>query len=84
MRLFWAILMGLAIASLGLMMLRGMRVPAPTKELPAPEPPPANTRVTYWCENCLTELLLLRRGSEQPPRHCGEKMIERTEVARGP
>lgn len=84
MRIFVAVMMGLAIASIGWMLLRGLRVQAPTKELPEPQPPPVDTRVTFWCENCHTEVLLLRRGSEQPPRHCGEKMIERTEVARGP
>lgn len=84
MRIAVAVLMGLAIASLGLMLLRGLRVPAPTKELPEATTMPRDVRVTFWCENCHTELLLLRKGSENAPRHCGEKMIAREEVARGP
>ena len=40
-------------------------------------------RTTYWCGGCGAELLLLvRGGATNPPRHCGEKMHERTEVAR--
>lgn len=39
-------------------------------------------RTTYWCEGCGAELLLLVRGTAMPPRHCGERMIERREVAR--
>ncbi|HEX9711816.1 MAG TPA: hypothetical protein VGB52_04580 [Actinomycetota bacterium] len=84
MRVAIAILMGLAIASIGIVMLRGMRVPAPTKELPEAAPPPSDLRVVFWCENCHTELLLLRKGSEVAPRHCGERMTVREEVARGP
>ena len=30
-----------------------------------------------------TELLLVRKGSEAPPRHCGEAMIRREEVEAG-
>ena len=37
-------------------------------------------RTLYWCGECSTELLLLVRGSGTAPRHCGEKMAERTEV----
>lgn len=40
-------------------------------------------RVVYWCEGCGTELLLLARGTPVPPRHCGERMTERHEVAEG-
>lgn len=40
-------------------------------------------RIVYWCEACGTELLLLARGTPVPPRHCGERMGERHEVARG-
>jgi hypothetical protein len=48
-----------------------------------PEPlNPAQERVRYWCEGCGAELLLLIRGTATPPRHCGERMHERREVAR--
>ncbi len=39
-------------------------------------------RVTYWCPGCGAEVLLLVRGAEVAPRHCGERMVERREVAR--
>lgn len=38
-------------------------------------------RTTYWCAGCGAELLLLMRGTASAPRHCGEKMVERHEVA---
>jgi hypothetical protein len=28
----------------------------------------------YSCKECGTQLVLLRRGSDKPPRHCGEAM----------
>jgi hypothetical protein len=28
----------------------------------------------YACKACGTQLVLLRRGSDKPPRHCGEPM----------
>ncbi len=28
----------------------------------------------YSCPACGTQLILLRRGSDKPPRHCGEPM----------
>lgn len=50
-----------------------------------PEGPPrpvdvARERVVYWCAGCGAELLLLVRGAQVPPRHCGERMTERREV----
>jgi DNA-directed RNA polymerase subunit RPC12/RpoP len=39
-------------------------------------------RIVYWCAGCGAELLLLIRGTETAPRHCGEKMTERAEIAR--
>lgn len=43
---------------------------------------PATERVRYWCEGCGAELLLLVRGTQTAPRHCGERMHERREVPR--
>lgn len=45
-----------------------------------PEPVPVDERVLYWCEECGTEVVLLVRGSGLPPRHCGTKMHERSEI----
>lgn len=36
-------------------------------------------QVTYWCDGCGAEVLLLVRGTDSPPRHCGERMHERRE-----
>ena len=41
---------------------------------------PAVERTTYWCAGCGAEVLLLVRGTEAPPRHCGERMHERIEI----
>jgi DNA-directed RNA polymerase subunit RPC12/RpoP len=43
---------------------------------------PSRERIVYWCSGCGAEVLLLVRGTETAPRHCGEKMTERAEVAR--
>ncbi len=43
---------------------------------------PARERIIYWCAGCGAEVLLLVRGTESAPRHCGEKMTERAEIAR--
>ncbi len=45
-----------------------------------PMPLAADERTLYWCETCGTELLLLVRGSGNPPRHCAERMHERAEI----
>lgn len=42
---------------------------------------PAAERTTYWCSGCGAEVLLLVRGAAVAPRHCGERMVERREVA---
>ena len=39
-------------------------------------------RTTFRCDGCGAEALLLVRGTPTPPRHCGERMIERREIAR--
>lgn len=47
-----------------------------------PEPvDPRSQRTMYWCQGCGAELLLTVRGTPMPPRHCGERMTERTELA---
>ena len=85
MRLAVAIIIAAGLAAVGIGMLRslGGRVPAHAAPQAEPEPVAANVRITFWCETCGTEVLLLRKGSENPPRHCGEPMTRREEVARG-
>lgn len=77
-------LLGLAIWKVGSASFRSLRAGGPA--IPDGSPPrPVDLRterVSYWCEGCGAELLLLVRGTETPPRHCGERMVERREVAR--
>ena len=47
---------------------------------PEPVDPTSDDRTLYWCEECGTELLLVVKGSGLPPRHCGTRMHERTEI----
>ena len=78
-----AVVAALAIAWIGWGMFRSLLRRTPRNvPLPEPEVPPADVRITYRCEECGTELLLLRKGSESPPRHCGEAMLRREEVER--
>lgn len=37
-------------------------------------------RTLFWCEECGTEVLLLVRGTNRAPSHCGQRMHERTEI----
>ena len=81
MRLFLAALMGAGIVAVGFATLRSLGRPGP--HAAAPEdvvPVPPDVRITYWCENCGAEVLLLRKGTDAPPRHCGESMVRRQEV----
>jgi predicted RNA-binding Zn-ribbon protein involved in translation (DUF1610 family) len=82
-RYVFAPLLGLAIWMVGLASFRSLR--AGGAHIPDGPPQPVDTReqrITYWCAGCGTELLLLVRGAQTPPRHCGEQMIERHEVMR--
>jgi hypothetical protein len=79
-----AIIIAVALVSIGLGMLLSLVRRTPRNvPLPEAEAPPANLRITFWCEECGTEVLLIRKGSEAPPRHCGEPMTRREEIARG-
>ena len=66
----------MGIASFGSLRHGGAHIP----DGPAVPVDPAAERVTYWCSGCGAELLLLVRGAEVAPRHCGERMTERREV----
>jgi len=78
-----ALVAALAIAWVGWGMFRSLLRRTPRNvPLPEPETTPADVRITYRCEECGTELLLLRKGSESPPRHCGEAMLRREEAER--
>ncbi|MCA1830250.1 MAG: hypothetical protein LC663_01855 [Actinobacteria bacterium] len=82
MRLAIALVIAVALCGFGIASLRSLVARGPSHaEPPPPTAPPPDVRITFRCENCGTELLVLRRGSETPPRHCGEPMIKREEVA---
>ena len=70
----------LGIASFGSLRAGGAHIP----DGPAVPVDISTERTTYWCGGCGAELLLLVRGAEVPPRHCGERMVERREVAGAP
>jgi DNA-directed RNA polymerase subunit RPC12/RpoP len=75
-------LLGLGIYLVGVASLGSFRRGASY----VPDGPPqavdvASERVLYWCGGCGAELLLLVRGTTVAPRHCGERMTERVEVA---
>jgi hypothetical protein len=76
-------LLGLAIWRVGVGSLASFRTGA--AHIPSGDPSPVDLeveRTVYWCQGCGAELLLLIRGTETPPRHCGERMTERSEIAR--
>lgn len=68
---------GLLIATLvvrwGLASMRPLHVGAKTYE-PVDVMEPDGVPV-YSCKECGTQLVLLRRGSDKRPRHCGEAMV---------
>lgn len=75
--------LGLAILRVGLASFGSLRAGA--RHIPDGPPVPVDPgteRVVYWCAGCGAEVLLLVRGADVAPRHCGERMTERVEVAR--
>ena len=81
-RLLVAAAIGFVIYKVGTAMLRNMAADAKSSP-PPPEPvTDPNERTVYRCELCGTEVLLVVRGEETAPRHCGERMSVRTEVPR--
>lgn len=79
----FAPLLGIAILWFGLGSLRSLQTGA--AHIPDGDPEqvdPTVERTTYWCAGCGAEVLLLVRGTESPPRHCGERMHERVEIPR--
>lgn len=73
-----AILIGVAIAWLGITALRAVSGPGPTGKPEVEDV--GDLDVFLVCRECGTELQVTRLGELQIPRHCGEKM----EVVRRP
>ena len=84
MDILLAVVFGVVILVVLLGTLRGFAGPrGGTKPaIEAVEPMPEGLRILYWCETCGLEVLVVRRGTENPPRHCGEPMIKREEILR--
>ncbi|HJR19891.1 MAG TPA: hypothetical protein VJ922_09270 [Actinomycetota bacterium] len=84
MDILLAIVFGVVILVVLLGTLRGFAGPrgGGKPAIEAVEPMPEGLRILYWCETCGLEVLLLRRGTENPPRHCGESMTKREEMLR--
>lgn len=79
----FAPLLSVAILWFGLGSLRSLQ--AGGDHIPSDDPQPVDhtaERTTYWCAGCGAEVLLLVRGTEVAPRHCGERMRERVEIVR--
>ena len=71
-----ALLLGALIMATGRAVFRGYST---TK---GPTGPPVDveeegTLLVFACETCGEQLVLLRKGTDIPPRHCAEKMILR-------
>lgn len=84
LRFVVALVAAYVIFRFGMALLSSLRSQAGNVTSPPPEPvTDAEERTVFRCEECGTEVLLLVRGEETPPRHCGEQMRGRTEVPRG-
>lgn len=71
-----ALLIGALVMMTGRTVFRGYRTTkGPTG--PAVDVDEGDTLLVYACEVCGEQLVLLRRGTDQPPRHCSEKMVLR-------
>ena len=71
-----ALLLGALILATGRAVFRGYST---TK---GPTGPPVDvaeegTLLVFACETCGEQLVLLRKGTDVPPRHCAEKMVLR-------
>jgi DNA-directed RNA polymerase subunit RPC12/RpoP len=82
-RFVFAPLLGLTIYRIGVASFGSLRRGASYIPDGPPQPVDARAeRTTYWCAGCGAEVLLLVRGADVAPRHCGERMTQRQEVPR--
>lgn len=82
-RYVFAPLLGLFVWRVGIASFGSLRAGAAHIPDGPPTPvDPRSERVSYSCGGCGAELLLLVRGADTTPRHCGERMTERREVPR--
>jgi hypothetical protein len=73
-----AVLIGLAVLAGGGMLFRGL---AGNRGAAEPGPPTdvaeTGSLLVFACETCGEQLVLLRKGTDAPPRHCADKMVLR-------
>ena len=71
-----AVVIGLVVLGLGRMTFPSLRsTVGPTG--PARDVAEEGTLLVFACETCGEQLVLLRRGTDVPPRHCAEQMVLR-------
>lgn len=68
-----ALLISALVIRWGYASLRPMRVGAKNYD-PVDVVEPDGALPVYSCAGCGTQLVLLRKGNDRPPRHCGEPM----------
>ena len=71
-----------ALALGGLILATGRAVFRGYSTTKGPTGPPVDvaeegTLLVFACETCGEQLVLLRKGTDVPPRHCAEKMVLR-------
>src|SRR5438105_3182194 len=66
------LLIGVLVVRFGLASMRPLRVGE--KSYAAPVDVVEDGVPVYSCTACGTQVVLLRKGSDKPPRHCGEPM----------
>jgi hypothetical protein len=77
-----ALAMGLFVLATGRAVFRGYaRTKGPTG--PPVDVDEADTLLVYACETCGEQLVLLRKGTDAPPRHCADPMVLRRVPAAG-
>ncbi len=78
-----AVAIALVVLAGGRAVFRGYaRTRGPTG--PATDVAEEGTLLVFACEVCGEQLVLLRKGTDQPPRHCSEKMVLRRIPAGNP
>jgi hypothetical protein len=77
-----AVAMGLFVFATGRAVFRGYtRTKGPTG--PPTDVDEADTLLVFACETCGEQLVLLRKGTDVPPRHCADPMVLRRVPATG-
>jgi hypothetical protein len=75
LRIFVAVLLFVAILSIGVVLTRAMSARRVGEEVGPKEPEDvADLDVFFVCRECGTEFQVTRLGEMQVPRHCGEVM----------